>query len=192
MIDWASFLQHYGYYAVLIGTFLEGETILLLSAYAVQHDIFNFWLLITVATIGSFIGDQFYYQIGAKFGHSFIHNRPKLAQKFHQASQWIDRYPTLSILFMRFAWGLRTVIPISFGIKKYPLPHYIMVNIAASFLWAFVVVSIGLQVAHWLHQFWQFFMIEDGQRWQVVIAVILCLCLLGAVYAIICYRRNQK
>lgn len=174
------------------GYIFEGETILLLGAYAVQQNIFNFWFLIFAATLGGFIGDQFYYQIGAKFGYDFIHRRPKLAKRFHQASQWIEAYPTLSILFMRFAWGLRTVIPISFGIKKYSLWHYVSINIVASFLWAFIVVSVGLQVAHWLHQFWDKLLHHDEKLMLVTAAVIICLAIIGIVYSYICRGKTKE
>lgn len=35
-MDWTYLLQHYGYFAVVIGSFFEGETILMLGAYAVH------------------------------------------------------------------------------------------------------------------------------------------------------------
>jgi membrane protein DedA with SNARE-associated domain len=153
-LDWTQLLQDYGYLAVLIGTFFEGETVLLLGSFAVHQNILNLWWLILTATIGAFIGDQFYYYVGSKFGHEFIHKRPALAAKFHKASGLIEKYPTITILCMRFAWGLRTVIPISFGIKKYNYIHYAIVNIFASFIWAIVIIFIGVQVTQWIHEIW--------------------------------------
>lgn len=190
MIDWSSLLENYGYFAVIVGTFFEGETILLLGAYAVQQNMFNFWFLILSAMIGGFIGDQFYYQIGTKFGHDFIARRPKLAKKFQEASQWIDTYPILSILFMRFAWGLRTVIPISFGIKKYPLFFYMMVNIVASFIWAFVVVSVGLQVTHWVHQFWEY-LIHGKEDLLIVFFSAISILIIGILYGLFFRIKNK-
>ena len=60
MFDWSALLQHYGYLAVFVGAFFEGETVLLLGAYAVQQHIFSFWNLIAVAMVGGFLGDQMY------------------------------------------------------------------------------------------------------------------------------------
>lgn len=174
MIDWANLLTHYGYLTVIIGTFFEGETVLLLGAYAVQQHILNFWLLIGAAMIGGFLGDQLYYYIGSKYGYEFVQKRPKLAKKFDSASQLIDRYPTLTILFMRFAWGLRTIIPLSFGIKKYSLKRYLLVNIFACFIWAFTIVSVGIQVSHWLHKLWKL-LLPQHHSWIVIGAVIACI-----------------
>lgn len=61
MMNWTDLIQHYGYFAILIGSFFEGETVLMLGAYAVHQHVFNFWLLIIVAMLGGFLGDQLYY-----------------------------------------------------------------------------------------------------------------------------------
>lgn len=192
MINWSTLLQHYGYLAILVGTFFEGETVLLLGAYAVNQHILNFWLLIATAMIGSFIGDQFYYHMGRKYGYDFISRRPKLERKFQQASLFVEYYPTLSILLMRFAWGLRTVIPISFGIKKYSVSRYIVVNILACFIWAFVVVSVGLQVSHWLHQFWKNLIQDDEYPLIIMSAVITCIIVVRILYGWLIHIKSKK
>ena len=153
-LDWTQLLQNYGYLAVFIGTFFEGETVLLLGSIAAHHQILNIWWLLLIATTGAFIGDQFYYHLGSKVGYKFIHKHPKLTHKFNKVSAFIEKYPTITILCMRFAWGLRTIIPISFGIKKYNYMHYFIVNIFASVLWATIIIFIGVQITQWAHQLW--------------------------------------
>lgn len=191
MLDWSSLLAHYGYFAVIIGTFFEGETVLLLGAYAAQQHILSFWPLIGAAMIGGFLGDQLYYQLGSKYGYDFIQRRPKWAEKFDQASQLIERYPTLTILFMRFAWGLRTVIPMSFGVKKYSIIRYMLVNVVACFIWAFVVVSVGLQVSHWLHQLWKV-LLPEHQSVIIIAAVIACIIIARVVIVLISRNTTKK
>jgi membrane protein DedA with SNARE-associated domain len=137
--------------------------------------VLNFWLLIVSAMIGGFIGDQLYYQIGKRYGYDFIDQHPKLKMRFQKASVLIENYPTLSILLMRFAWGLRTVIPMIIGIKQYPVLRYMVINLLACFIWAFVVVSVGLQLSHWLHQFWQGLVHNDESSELIVGAVVICI-----------------
>ena len=60
MIDWSALLQHYGYFAILVGTFFEGESVLLLAAYTVHQHLLNFWWVIAAAMLGGFFGDQLY------------------------------------------------------------------------------------------------------------------------------------
>ena len=188
-MDWANLIQHYGYIAVLIGTFFEGETVLILGSYAVQQHILNFWLLVATAMLGSFIGDQLYYQLGRRYGMDCLKKRPKLADKFQRATQFIDKYPVLMILLMRFAWGLRAVLPISFGIKKYSCVRYCFVNIIACFIWAFVVVSVGLQVSHGLHHLWQMIL---PQHHHVVVAVIGCILIATMSIFIVLHMHKNK
>ena len=190
MLDWSHVLQHYGYFAVMLGAFFEGETVVLLGAYAVHQHVLNFWWLMISAMIGGFIGDQFYYQIGVRYGHQFISQHPKLNQKFQQATYLLEKYPTLSILLMRFAWGLRTVIPISIGIQKYPILRYMLINLLACFIWALLLVSIGLQVSHGLHIFWQYF-IQDEHSIVIIFAVISCILLARIVFGVYIQRKNR-
>ncbi len=105
-MNWTELIQHYGYWAIFAGTLFEGETVLMLGAYAVHQHLLNFWLLLSVAMLGSFIGDQFYYQLGARYGQKMLESQQEFAKKFQRASQFIDRYPILTILGMRFAWDL--------------------------------------------------------------------------------------
>ena len=191
MLDWSHLLEQYGYLAVAIGTFFEGETVLLLGAYAVQQHLLNFWLLIAAAMLGGFLGDQFYYQIGAKYGYDFVKKRPKLAEKFDNASQLIDRFPIITILFMRFAWGLRTLIPISFGIKKFPVKRYIAVNIIASFVWAFTVVSVGIQASRWLHKLWDY-LLPQQHNILIVVAVIFCIIVIRLFFVLMTRHKSKE
>jgi membrane protein DedA with SNARE-associated domain len=61
------------------------------------------------------------------------------------------------------------------GIKQYPVLRYMVINLLACFIWAFVVVSVGLQVSHWLHQFWQGLVQNDESSELIVGAVVICI-----------------
>lgn len=190
-MDWASLLQQYGYLAVFIGTIFEGETVLILGAYAVQQHILVFWFLVAVATAGGFISDQVYYQIGSKYGRDFIAKKPTFKQKFDRASVFIDRYPYMTILCMRFAWGLRTVLPLSVGIRHVPLLKFILVDLIACFIWAFIIVSVGMQITAWLHHIWEIFL-PYHEAFYIVIAVVATLVILRLGYVLIRYIRAPK
>ncbi|WP_227602074.1 MULTISPECIES: DedA family protein [Acinetobacter] len=185
-MNWTELIQHYGYWAIFAGTLFEGETVLMLGAYAVHQHLLNFWLLLSVAMLGSFIGDQFYYQLGVRYGQKMLESQPEFAKKFQRASQFIDRYPILTILGMRFAWGLRTVLPIAVGIKAYPIWKYVLINIVACFIWAWVVISAGVYITHALHAFWQYILPYDEELYTVI-AVIVCIALGRVVYG---YRQK--
>src|ERR1041384_3591968 len=47
-----------GYVAILIGTFLEGESVLALGGVAAAYGYLTFWKVIAVGATGAFLGDQ--------------------------------------------------------------------------------------------------------------------------------------
>jgi len=96
----------------------------------------------------------------------------------------------LTILLMRFAWGLRTILPISIGIKAYPLGKYILVNLLACFIWAFVVVSVGVQISHWLHVFWAK-ILPYHQDIYIVLAVVGCILLARMIYMLLIQHKHS-
>ncbi|WP_257227377.1 DedA family protein [Acinetobacter sp. YH12070] len=189
-MNWTDLIQHYGYIAIFIGTLFEGETVLMIGAYAVHQHILHFPVLIAVAMLGSFIGDQFYYQMGARYGQKLIQSNVEFAQKFDRASQFIERYPILTILFMRFAWGFRTILPIAVGVRTYPVWKYVLISLVACFIWVMLVATIGFQISHYLHLFWAK-MLSYHQDIYIVIAVILCIVFFRVLYTVLKWWRKH-
>lgn len=60
-----TFVQTYGYWAILIGTFLEGETILVLGGLAAHMGYMDLNGVILAAFAGSLSGDQLFSSWGA-------------------------------------------------------------------------------------------------------------------------------
>lgn len=166
-----------------------------LTANSLQNKDMHYFDCLTMgksAVLGRFIGDQLYYQIGKRYGYDFIDQHPKLKLRFQKGSVLIENYPILSILLMRFAWGLRTMLPMIIGIKQYPVLRYMAINVLACFIWAFVIVSVGLQVSHWLHLFWQGEVQHDDYSALIIDAVITCILLVRFLFWMVSYLRQSK
>ena len=54
-------IENYGYAAILVGTFLEGETILVLAGLAAQLGYLTLSGVILAAFLGSLSGDQLFF-----------------------------------------------------------------------------------------------------------------------------------
>ena len=59
-----SLLNEYGYPVLLIGTFLEGETILILGGMAAHLDYLSLGWVIACGFLGTLFGDQLYFFLG--------------------------------------------------------------------------------------------------------------------------------
>jgi len=113
-----TFLQTYGYWALLIGTFLEGETILIIGGFAAHRGYLSLTLVILAAFAGTLAGDQFFFFIGRKKGKAFLDKRPSWKPNIEKVHVLLDRYQTLLILGFRFLYGLRTVTPFVIGMSR--------------------------------------------------------------------------
>ncbi|WP_217994833.1 DedA family protein [Methylogaea oryzae] len=64
-------ISQYGYIALFIGTFLEGETILLVAGYLAHEGHLGLTLAILSAFLGTFAGDQTFFFLGRARASSF-------------------------------------------------------------------------------------------------------------------------
>jgi len=58
------YLELHGYWVLFIGTFLEGEAILIMAGFLAFQGYLNVGGVILTAFAGSFLGDQFYFYLG--------------------------------------------------------------------------------------------------------------------------------
>jgi membrane protein DedA with SNARE-associated domain len=144
-------LSDYGYYAVFFLGLLEGETILLLGAYAVHEGYLSFWPLVAFGASAAFLTDQFYFFLGRKKGPQVIERHPKMHARFQRAFAFVQRRPVLTVLLMRFAWGLRILFPVALGMTKMRAAVYIPLSAVASVLWALAVCWFGVAVSDAAH-----------------------------------------
>jgi membrane protein DedA with SNARE-associated domain len=75
------FLLQYGYIALSIGTFLEGETAILVASSLVHSGFFQGPYTVIFGFFGSFVSDWLYFIIGRLNGKFFVDKRPKLKAK---------------------------------------------------------------------------------------------------------------
>ena len=91
-------IETYGYWALLVGTFLEGETILIIGGFLAHRGYLSLPLVILAAFIGTLAGDQLFFFIGRKKGKAFLDKRPSWKPNIEKAHNLLDRYQTLLIL----------------------------------------------------------------------------------------------
>lgn len=137
------FLDQYGYFALLVGTFFEGETAILIASSLIHKGYFSAPLTIFVAFLGSFISDWLYYIVGRLNGKLFIENRPKLKAKVEPVTTFFLKNRIQILFTYRFLYGFRVVIPLIIGMSNIKPMLYLFYTISAGLLWASTVATIG-------------------------------------------------
>lgn len=126
----------YGYLAVLIGCFLEGETILLLGGVAAEQGYLSLPGVIAAAFVGSMSGDQLFFYIGRRYGPGLIERKPRLKKASVVLQDWLVKRQTLLILGFRFLYGLRSAAPFVFGASAVGRRRFALFNAGGAAIWA--------------------------------------------------------
>lgn len=136
------YLELHGYWVLFVGTFLEGEAILLLAGFLAFQGYLNILVVICIAWAGSFIGDQFYFYLGHFKGRGLLKRFHSIARKFREALKMIEKYGKLVAFISRFTYGFRIVLPIILGITNLAPHTFLWINLASALIWA-VAFSLG-------------------------------------------------
>jgi membrane protein DedA with SNARE-associated domain len=136
------------YLIAFIWTFLEGETVILFAAFAAAQGLLNPGLLLLVAWLGSFSGDQCYFWLGRNFGVGLLTRFPRCRRSVDLALHWLERYDTGFILSFRFIYGVRNFSSFALGLSAVRWERFLKLNFLAAFLWASVFVGAGYFLGH--------------------------------------------
>ncbi len=163
-------ISTYGYLAIGIGTFLEGETILILAGFAAHQGYLNLpWVLVS-AFLGTLIGDQVYYYIGRFKGQPLLERRLKWQYKSKKIIALLEKYDAFFIFGFRFLYGLRTVTPFVLGLSRISPFRFLVFNILGAFTWAIVIGLMGYIFGHTFE-----LLMSDIKRYELWIFIGLAL-----------------
>jgi membrane protein DedA with SNARE-associated domain len=143
-----SILENYGYIAILIGTFLEGETILILGGITAKLGYLQLYGVILAGFAGTFFGDQMYFFLGRYKGHAYLGKRPQWHNRSMKVFTLLQRHETWLILGFRFLYGMRTITPFIIGMSQVSTPKYITLNAIGASIWAIVIAMAGYLFGH--------------------------------------------
>ena len=154
-------LKEYGYPILFLWSILEGELGLIMGGIMSHTGDMNLFMAIFVAGLGGFTGDQIYFYIG-RFNKGLIQRKlHKQRRKFAIAHLLLKKYGWTIIFAQRYMYGLRTVIPMSIGITKYPGKQFAIINLLSAWVWAAITITpsyfLGAEIlnllayakAHW-------------------------------------------
>ena len=143
-------IENYGYIVVILGTFLEGETILVLAGIAAKLGYLQLYGVVLAAFVGSLTGDQIYFFVGRRHGSAFLARRPNWQIKAAKIHALLERHHIAVVLGFRFMYGLRTVAPFVIGMSRIPTIRFLILNMIGAMLWAMVVGGLSFLFGHGL------------------------------------------
>jgi len=143
-MEWAQqFVEQYGYWAVFIWTFIEGETVFIAAAALAAAGLMTPWKVIVVAACGAYVGHIVFFTIGRWKGIAVIEAVPFLKRHYSKANKVLDRYAHWSIFIFQYLYGTRLVAAILFGCSSISFIRFALIQIVNCITWSMLIYAIG-------------------------------------------------
>ncbi|MFI5293550.1 MAG: DedA family protein [Thermodesulfovibrionales bacterium] len=164
-----SFVKTYGYWALLIGTFLEGETILIIGGITAHLGYLDLPKVMMIAFIGSFTGDQVYFCIGRLKGRNLIEKHPRWQSRVDKVHLLLRRYHDVIMIGFRFIYGMRIMTPFVLGMSKnIKTLRFVVFNALGAMIWAVVISWGGYLFGYAIEN-----VIKDVRRYQLEVMLVV-------------------
>ena len=136
-------ISTYGYAAIATGTFLEGETVLILGGLAAHQGYLSMPAVLASAFLATVIADQTYFYIGRAKGQAPLEKRPTWKAQSEKVFTLLHRHQTLVTLCFRFLYGLRILVPFALGASRISRLRFLVLNLIGTLLWVTTYGTLG-------------------------------------------------
>jgi membrane protein DedA with SNARE-associated domain len=114
-----------------------------LAGFAARRGILDLPLVMAIAAIGGFAGDQLFFWLGRRHKAWFFQKRPSLEQRMTSAAGFINRYGHAAVFLIRYVYGFRVAGAVSFGVSDFPVRTFVVLNFLGAIVWSILFASIG-------------------------------------------------
>ena len=178
------YIAQYGYIGIFIGTFLEGETTVLLGGIFSKLGYMSVWVVMLYAFAGTFAGDCTFFAIGRFFGKNIVERFTFIRSKVPFANKVIRKNGNFIVFMIRFLVGIRAVILILLGCTNLKMSKFLAFSVLNSVAWSILISIIGFAFGEVVLVF-----VSDIKKYEsIIVPVVLVL----VVMLILIYRHIVK
>lgn len=178
-------IHHYGYLAVAVGSFFEGEAILLAGSVAAYHGHLLLPVVLLLGALFSFLGDQPYFFGGRRYGPAILARYPSLGSRKDRIDKMLEKHHVLLVLSLRFLYGLRIAGLVALGMSRMSPARFLALDFIGALIWASAVTLTGLGLGRLLDQILAALGHEAGEM-SLLLALVI-----GSSLLIIVSRRRR-
>ena len=174
LVNAVASLGHWGYVVVflvvmlecqvLLGLFMPGESLVMVSGFFAGQGAFNPVVLIVVVAGAAIVGDSIGYELGRYLGRSWLASRRSRRKR---SGSWAGRLARVERMFVRhggkavfashFLHVMRALMPFVAGASRMRYLRFLAFNSAGCAVWATLFVLLGYFLganwtvaAHWV------------------------------------------
>lgn len=131
----SSLLDAGGYALIAIGTFFEGEMIMLAAGLAAAGGLLSLPLCIAAGLGGTLVSDLTCFALGRLAGPRLARWFPRLHQRASGIFHLIENHQERLLLFFQFFPGLCTVVPLAFGMSRISWWRFLALDALGAAFW---------------------------------------------------------
>jgi membrane protein DedA with SNARE-associated domain len=138
-----SLLEQFGYLAVFVGTFLEGEAILITAGFFASRGYLDAMLVSLVAFAGAYAGHVFWFWLGRVHGVRLLDRFPRMRRHFGKGIRVFERYGASAIIITQWIYGLRITCAVIIGMSRIGVMKFLLYEALSCAAWAVVITFAG-------------------------------------------------
>ncbi len=142
MQDILSSLSTYGYILLFAYSFGGGMLAIIAAGVLSYAGKMDLSASIAIAAVANVIGSAFLFSMGRYNKKALMPYIKAHRRKLALSHILMKRYGDKIIFIQKFIYGLKTLVPITIGLTKYPLLKFHIINTVSAIIWA-----VGLGVA---------------------------------------------
>jgi membrane protein DedA with SNARE-associated domain len=136
-------LEQFGYLAVFVGTFLEGEAILIAAGFFASRGYLDVFLVSIVAFAGAYAGHLFWFWLGRVHGVKLLDRFPRMKRHFGKGIRVFERYGASAIIITQWIYGLRITCAVIIGMSRIGLVKFFVFQALSCAIWAVIITFAG-------------------------------------------------
>ena len=136
-------LERFGYLAVFVGTFLEGEAILVMAGFFAKRGYLNIYTVTVVAFLGAYVGHLFWFWLGRRHGVKLLDRFPKMKVHLGRGIRMFERYGAAAIIITQWLYGLRITCAVVVGMSRISVLKFLFYEALSCAIWAAAITALG-------------------------------------------------
>ena len=138
------FISRYGYAAIFIFTFFEGESVLIAAGFLAYRGYLDVNLVIIVSALASYVGHGAFFLIAMHRREAFIKFTQKLIRAdLSKLESLMSRYGIASIFISQWIYGFRLMSAAVLGLSRMGKKKYFTFMLISCLIWAIICTYAG-------------------------------------------------
>ena len=167
-------IHNWGYIVLFLYSFGGGFIALVVASIIAYSGELNIAVVLLVAGVANFIGDQFLFTIARQNKQQAKEMMKKHQRKIAMAHLLMRKYGSSVVFIQKYIYGIKTLIPLAMGLTKYDIKKFMFFNFFATIAWTLIIGISSYMLGELVYKY-----LEEFKTYGIIFVVVV---LLGVAY----------